>query len=591
MFVLALLTCIMLRAFSAQAKVVPSFKECEEFFFKNKEPEGMDQNTIKICQMYKEGESTHSYYATLYSVHDRIPIYSAYRFDYACIKAVGRTNIWHIEPQISQSENQHEYMVRETQNNKNTYKSNQATSSDYSDTGYDRGHLNPNSFQYSNGRKATFTLTNAAPMNPCFNQKHWNKWERTLRSFLVNTAFRAKVYIVTGTVPNANIRIPQRESSEDPERVTVPSHIWTAVCFEHQDSTESFSFGFIGQNQLEGGISLMNISELNNQLSRLYSQHSSSSIQIFDDDCFAHNNKFSKVQAWFNELINLPENQKEQMSSGIQNTHRAVIMTIGSSFEMKKVKVTEMRVKLNFDSLSTYNTVTEELKMFAGSACLITNVKSLVRNQDELRKRDVSKVSDAVECLLVSEKQRTAADGSPCSSVSEFSDICICKSGGKTKLCCSTPCLYQHKLKGYRCYSGERQTECSPRYSLITIKGEKCLEDHPCATYGYDYYWCKTEHGYIKDNWGYCSPPLWRSKAENGKYCHSNHACAKYGKSQPWCYTDDGKKNKCCISDDCYSAVNGKTCRSDHPCGYHDYSYLWCYTDYKDNWDYCCTNC
>lgn len=101
MFVLGLLTCIVLRAFSAQAKVVPSFDECKEFFYKNKVPEGMDQNAMKICQKYNDGESTRSYYATLYSVQHRIPLYSAYKFDPKCKSTSGRTRIWHVEPQVS----------------------------------------------------------------------------------------------------------------------------------------------------------------------------------------------------------------------------------------------------------------------------------------------------------------------------------------------------------------------------------------------------------------------------------------------------------------------------------------------------------
>ncbi|KAI7791507.1 hypothetical protein IRJ41_020064, partial [Triplophysa rosa] len=70
MFVLGLLTCITLRAFSAQAKVVTSFSECSTFFYKGKAPEGMDQNAKEICQKL---ENKPFYYATLYSVSHRIP--------------------------------------------------------------------------------------------------------------------------------------------------------------------------------------------------------------------------------------------------------------------------------------------------------------------------------------------------------------------------------------------------------------------------------------------------------------------------------------------------------------------------------------
>ncbi|XP_048012819.1 uncharacterized protein LOC125246018 [Megalobrama amblycephala] len=589
MFVLGLLTCIVLRAFSAQAKVVTSFNECSEFFYKGTEPEGMDQNAKKICQ---KNEQRGSYYATLYSVHHRIPLYSAYTFDLKGSTTGGRTDIWHLEPQISQPESQIDYMVRENQNNQNTYKRYQAISSDYRDTGYDRGHLKPSFFSRSEeGREATFTLTNAAPMDACFNRIHWYKWEITLKSFLnyklASDNGLAKAYIVTGTVPDVRERIPDREKPEDSERVTVPSHIWTAVCYKHYfDNRKSLSFGFIGKNQPEEpGISLMSVSTLNNRLTELYSELLTfRSINIFYDECFGDND-LDEVEERFKKLMPLPV--KVAMASAVRNTYNTLKRAVSSySVPAKKVRVSELIAKLVFDSLSIYFSIAEELKIFSKGDCLIINAKKSISYGDvDLRKREVSEGSDAVECLLVPEKQKTAADGSPCVSVTDSSDSCECTSG---KPCCSTPCLYQHKLKGYRCYSGQKRIECSPRYSLITVKGERCLDDHPCATYGYDYYWCKTGLGYVKDDWGYCSPPLWRSKAENGKNCRSDHACAKYGESQPWCYTDDGKKNKCCTYDDCFSAVNGKTCKPDHPCGYHGKKYLWCYTTYG-KWDYCCT--
>uniref|UniRef100_A0A673GRJ9 Si:ch211-165i18.2 n=1 Tax=Sinocyclocheilus rhinocerous TaxID=307959 RepID=A0A673GRJ9_9TELE len=587
MFVLGLLTCVVLRAFSAQAKVVTSFYECRNFFYKDTEPGGMDQNAKKICQVYNNEGSKSTYYATLYSVLHRLPLYSAYTLDPACKSFPGKpcNNNWHVEPQISPSGSDIDYMVRETIHIPNI-KENHAISSDYSETGYDRGHLNPNSFQCGIGRKATCTLTNAAPMDACFNRIHWYKWESTLRGLLLQKLISdgtfAKAYIVTGTVPNAN---PNERMNE---RVTVPPYIWTAVCYKHNsDDGKSFSFGYIGRNRPEGGISLKSVSDLNEELSRHYSQllNIDQSIRIFADDCFGDNNKLNMVRGQFQKLINLPVNQAVQMSSGIQSMYLAVnTATSSDSIPAKKVKVSEMTVKLAFDSMSTYYNVAEELKDFPGTPCLITYAKPLVGN-DELMKRDVS---DAVECLLVPEKQKTAADGSICSSVSESSYSFQCNTGGEIKSCCSSPCLYQDKLKGYRCYSAQKLIECSPPYSLITYKGDRCKDDSPCATYGYDYYWCKT----ISGSWDYCSPPLWRSKAKNGQYCRSNHACAKYGEKRPWCYTDDKiNRDECCTSDDCYSAVNHKTCRSGHTCGYHGKKHLWCYMDEKGNWDYCCKDC
>lgn len=487
-------------------------------------------------------------------------------------------------------------MVRQNQRNKRAFKESQAISDDFTDTGYDRGHLNPNLFQCGVGRTATFTLTNVAPMDACFNRNQWGAWEKNLRTFLLEMLRadngQATVYVVTGTVPNENLRIPQKEISEESEeeskeseRVTVPSHIWKAVCYKHNLFEEkSFSFGYIGENKPEGGISLMRVSDLNREITNLYDRFSE--ISIFVDACFGDNNRFDKAKGQFQILINLAVNQNVQMSSGIQNTYLTLKRAVSSdNTPEKKFKVSEMTTKLAFDTMSDYFREADDLKAIAGVPCLITHAKPIARYN--INKRDISGTSDAVECLLTPQKQKTAADGSACSRISDSTYNCLCYIGDEHKSCCSSTCRYQDTSNGYRCYSGQTLIECSPHYSLITHTGERCLDDHPCATYGRDYYWCKT----ISGSSDYCSPPLLKSKTKSGKYCRSNHACAKYGTSYKWCYTDDQNNyDYCCICNDNALTVNGQTCRYNHYCHYHGEDYLWCYTDFNNNWDYC-TNC
>ncbi len=100
MLVLGLITCIVLRALSAQAKVVDSFEECKEFLYQGIEPSGMDQNAKKICQKM---ENKGFYYATLYSIYHKIPLYSAYTLNPKCSSDNRRTDDWHLEPQVTMS--------------------------------------------------------------------------------------------------------------------------------------------------------------------------------------------------------------------------------------------------------------------------------------------------------------------------------------------------------------------------------------------------------------------------------------------------------------------------------------------------------
>lgn len=83
------------------AKVVDDFNECQQFFYEEAEPQGMDQNAKKICQKYGEEWDKHFYFASLYSTFHRIPVYSAYTFDPSCRNQGGqRSSDWFIEPMV-----------------------------------------------------------------------------------------------------------------------------------------------------------------------------------------------------------------------------------------------------------------------------------------------------------------------------------------------------------------------------------------------------------------------------------------------------------------------------------------------------------
>ena len=79
-----------------EARVVTDFQTCNQFFYKNTEPTGIDQNAVKICQ--KKG---FDYYASLYSTSHRMPVYSAYTIDHTCRNNdLQRRGVWFIEPQV-----------------------------------------------------------------------------------------------------------------------------------------------------------------------------------------------------------------------------------------------------------------------------------------------------------------------------------------------------------------------------------------------------------------------------------------------------------------------------------------------------------
>ncbi|MBN3310915.1 ENDD1 protein, partial [Amia calva] len=111
----------------------------------------------------------------------------------------------------------------------------QATNCDYEDSGFDRGHLNPNCHQDGEGRTATFTLTNAVPMYEDFNRKIWySQYENIVNNELKKNCTSPSIgYIVVGAVSSQTIVN---------NRLYVPSLIWAAVCCHSVKNSFSLAF-------------------------------------------------------------------------------------------------------------------------------------------------------------------------------------------------------------------------------------------------------------------------------------------------------------------------------------------------------------
>ncbi|CAG2206536.1 unnamed protein product [Mytilus edulis] len=137
--------------------------------------------------------------------------------------------------------------INKANNNIATFGSKQAVDVDYTGSGFDRGHLNPQLYhcETNDSRKATNTLTNIAPQVPSFNQGIWNKFETTL-------------YDISKSVLPSNNRFISNG------RVNVPDHYWTAVCCDSSGANgalrnEGWSAGFVGGNVNNSSIFIYSI--------------------------------------------------------------------------------------------------------------------------------------------------------------------------------------------------------------------------------------------------------------------------------------------------------------------------------------------
>ncbi len=118
---------------------------------------------------------------------------------------------------------------------------NRVSEKDYTNSGFDRGHLCPhgdrtNSKEMSN---ATFVMTNIMPQSHGLNEKAWNMLELYCRSLAKNE--NARLYITAGPAGvGATGNNGYRESFAN-KTVTVPRECWKVIVIVPDDGTEDLS--------------------------------------------------------------------------------------------------------------------------------------------------------------------------------------------------------------------------------------------------------------------------------------------------------------------------------------------------------------
>ncbi|RXN11628.1 hypothetical protein ROHU_010526 [Labeo rohita] len=239
------------------SEVGRDFNKCKQFFLSNSPPQFTPalSSSQHICQCLWDNNDKPIYlYATLYNTVWRIPIYSVYVLKSSNI---GRCDAWFIEPQL---DNTNAVPCMRAEGPQNTNGNNQAVNSDYVGSNYDKGHLYP--VQHTNNHLsmlATSTLTNAAPQDLTFNRGQWSKHEKDV---ILDLQSCNESYVVTGVVPDTNIRIPTNNP-----RVTVSKYYWRATCCK-QGST-FIGKGYFGPDN-NGKVQSLSITDLQQKLIKDY---------------------------------------------------------------------------------------------------------------------------------------------------------------------------------------------------------------------------------------------------------------------------------------------------------------------------------
>lgn len=109
----------------------------------------------------------------------------------------------------------------------------QSTSYDYTNSGYDRGHMAPRAtIDFNCASEIESVLySNSSPQNPGFNQVGWRQLESEVRGW---AKLRKKLFVVTGAIFRGGKRIR--------DRVTVPSHYYKIIYDPKLKESISFLF-------------------------------------------------------------------------------------------------------------------------------------------------------------------------------------------------------------------------------------------------------------------------------------------------------------------------------------------------------------
>lgn len=146
------------------------------------------KNTVELCN---------SFYASLFDKEHNRVILVAEHLKHVGIGSVKRTNDFHPDDRIGKHPN----------------------TTDYSNTGYDRGHMAP-AADASNDKEMheTFLMSNMSPQRPMLNRVSWKVLEESVRSSFNKT--KSDMYIIT---------IAVYDSDEKMGSIPVPTAYWKIV--------------------------------------------------------------------------------------------------------------------------------------------------------------------------------------------------------------------------------------------------------------------------------------------------------------------------------------------------------------------------
>lgn len=177
----------------------------------------------------------------------------------------------------------------------------QALTTDYVDSGYGRGQLNPSSLNEDDFQRATYTLTNAVPMTPSLSKSWYRDVENVVEQALVpHCANRASLYLVAGAVPSS-LRVKNK--------VSIPEFLWLAACC---DAPEAWSVGFVKRMSEESRLEAQSVEELEKQFP--------SGARLFKSNCGGDSQSQEQMEAVLQTITQIQS--EEPILQTMSSKHR-----------------------------------------------------------------------------------------------------------------------------------------------------------------------------------------------------------------------------------------------------------------------------
>lgn len=253
-----IIICFHLQFSMTSSMVSPYFGMCNEFFDHNFFPTGYSKssNIAEICQN-DNGKSHDIMYATLFDEFNKIPIYSAYILDRGNSKCP-LLQRWYAEqniPKLHQPLGIH---------------------GEYKRDGYIRGQLGLNCYPTEEGKESVYALTNTIPEVMNTQDGGFNKVQEKSKHLMDEDCIDGVPYYISGAIPGGK---------KTDGNVNIPGYLYTAGCCRKDGNGGSFSFGFIGENQRNSNVNLMDVVELGKAIKENYMLPLKEPIKFFVDDC------------------------------------------------------------------------------------------------------------------------------------------------------------------------------------------------------------------------------------------------------------------------------------------------------------------